>query len=56
LGWKKPAETSSGLAQQNLVLSYPEPFMVALSLVTVIDRYCTMKSRLFPTQKGQKSS
>jgi putative transposase len=30
--------------------------MVALSLITVVDRYCTMKSRLSPTQKGQKSS
>src|SRR5688572_27977498 len=30
--------------------------MVALSLVTVVDRYCTMKSCPSPTQKGQKSS
>jgi hypothetical protein len=30
--------------------------MVALSLVTVVDHYCTMKSCLSPPQKGQKSS
>jgi hypothetical protein len=30
--------------------------MVAPSLVTVVDHYCTMKCRLSPTQKGQKSS
>jgi hypothetical protein len=30
--------------------------MVGVSLVTVVDHYCTMKSRLSPAQKGQKSS
>jgi hypothetical protein len=30
--------------------------MVAHSLVIVVDRHCTMKSRLSPPQKGQKSS
>jgi hypothetical protein len=56
LGGKKPAATDSALAPQNLVASDPEPFRAALRRVTVVDRYCTMKSRLSPTQKGQKSS
>jgi hypothetical protein len=54
LGEKKPAETYSVLVPQNLAASYPEPFMVAVSLVT--DRRVLLhhEKPRFPTSKRAK--
>jgi hypothetical protein len=54
LASKKPAETSAGLAQQNLVASYPKPFMVAVDFIADRRTLLHRERPLFPTSKRAK--
>jgi hypothetical protein len=51
---KKSAETYSLLAQQDLVLSYPEPFMVAVRGLTDRRVLVHHERPLFPSSKRAK--